>query len=463
MVAVVLGLVGYGLISGEKPASAGVPASGAENPRRDRGRAAAVERKRALETSAPGLEGALAEQNPARRAALLRQWAASVDAALMEETMARILQTRDAESRKEICHALLAIWIERDMDGVAGWFGREGSYEEIEMRMEARGFLLEAMARREPEQALAWLEQSLSKRARDLLYEPFFLQWAGTDPAAACAKLHQLADGRLLGDAAARWAARDLTGAVAWVKSLPEGPLQSQAMLEVSYRWTAASPMEAATYAAQTGNPELLRAVVGMWADQSPETAAAWVAEWPPGEAHDRALAHLANIWSQKDPAAAAAYTGSLPAGADRDQAMVAVASVWAYSSPRQAAEWIRQLPEGAAREQALQRLITAWAGAKPEEAAKWLGTLPDGGSTDFAIRAYSNTLVQASPEQAFQWANTISGEAARQQQLERVAASWILQDEAAARVAITGSNLPENTKARLLAGPPVLLDGFGE
>jgi hypothetical protein len=452
-----LGLAGIDLTSGEYPATGRSPTGEAAKPSRDAARSPAVEWGPDAGTKAMGLEGVFADRDPVRRQALLRQWAALVDTARLEETLAGIESMENPGFRTEVCRALLGNWIQRDMGQVAAWFGAEGSQREVELRMEARGFLLDAMGKWEPEQALAWLETSLPPMARDLLYEPFFLQWADTNPAAACAKLYELADGRLLAQVAARWAKADLAGAVNWVKSLPEGPIQAQAMLEVSYLWTGTSPSEAAAYASQQNNPELLRAVVGKWADQSPKAAAAWVKEWPPGFYRDTALAHLAQIWAQNDPTAAAAYTESLPAGAARDKAMVEVATVWAYAAPDQSAKWISRLPEGAAREQALSRLIGAWAGAKPQDAGEWIQTLPDGGSTDLAVSAYSNAIKEPFPEVAFEWASTISSKDLRNNQMQQVAGLWMQKDQAAARSGITQSNLPENIKTRLLSNARLL------
>jgi hypothetical protein len=403
----------------------------------------------------------LAEPDPVRRQELLRQWAVSVMTGDMEKTLSQIGQMQSAKIRMELRRTLLANWIQRDMPGVAAWLGTEGVEQETELRMEARALLLEALGKWEPESALTWMKASLPER--DLLYEPFFRQWAGVSPAAACAKLRQLAEGgqdnpelwkNLLGQVAAQWAVADVRGAVNWVQSLPEGALKSQAMLQVSNRWTETSPQEAAAYAARQNDSELLDAVAGKWANTSPQAAAAWAAGLPDG-ARDGVIARLANTWAQKDPAAAATYTASLSPGAAQDQALGAVVTAWACAAPEQAAKWVSQFPESPVREIAMARLIGAWAGTKPEEAGQWLQTLPVSPSTDYALSAFSNALLEvASPEAAFEWAGDISSEPMRNAQLERVAASWLEKDAVAARKSIAQSTLPESVKKQLLANP---------
>jgi len=419
-----------------------------------------VDQPQAPQESDLTLANVLAERDPARRQKLLQAWAASVELKDMETILSAIERMPDAAIQMEVRHALLASWTGRDFKGVASWFGQDVSPDQMNTRIEARGLLVEALGKMEPEAALNWMNTSLSPKAWDLLSEPFFRQWAGTDPKAACARLSQFAAdpqedpqpwNNLLKHVIGQWSAADARAAVAWLQTLPEGQVKTEAMQEVSYRWAATAPQEAATYAAHQNDPALMDAVVGQWAGLSPQAAASWVKGLPSGEARAGAIARVADIWAQNDPTAAALYAASIPSGEEKDRAVVAVAGVWALVSPEKTAAWVNQLPEGTARGQALIRLMSAWAGADPQEAGQWLQTLPNSPSNDLAIGAYSDALSPAFPATAFAWADTISTESVRNEHLQHIATSWLEMDASTAQKTISQSNLPDILKAQLL------------
>lgn len=341
---------------------------------------------------------------PACREEDLRQWADSMGLDAMEGALEEVGAIEDDVRRSAAQQALLASWAERDLAGLAAWFGERGAADEI--HQQARDMLAELLARSEPEAALAWMEGGLPEPVRQELEGPFFRAWARTEPDAAAAKLRELAgaspdDPRwsdLVGQVAALWAGMDVQRAVAWAQSLEDGAAKAAALQAAGSRWTEAHPQAAAAYAAQRGDADLLQLVAGKWAEIDPRAAAAWVQGLPLGEARDGAALHLASIWSQKDSLAAAAYAASLPAGNARDQAVLAAASHWTYTDPARAAEWIRRFPEGALRTQALEQLMSIWGRGEAQAAGQWLKALPAGPSRDAAMAAYRAAIESSNP-----------------------------------------------------------------
>ena len=56
-------------------------------------------------------------------------------------------------------------------------------------------------------------------------------------------------------------------------------------------------------------------AIVQRWTEQSPGSAADWVAQFPDAPLRDAALEQLLSLWSTEDAAAARDWLARLPAG----------------------------------------------------------------------------------------------------------------------------------------------------
>jgi hypothetical protein len=403
---------------------------------------------------------ALKETDPVRRKEMLRQWADAMEVGKIEAFLANVESIAGPKWRSEIQQALLSSWAARDLPGLATWFGKREAADE--MHQESRDLLIKVLTGVEPDKGLQWIERSLPESVRRELYEPFFLQWARRDPAAAAARLRELAEtatgdvlawNSLIPQVAAEWARTDLGRAFDWASSLPDGATRSQAMVEVSYQWAATDPRGAAAYAEQRYDMALLKAVAGTWAASDPKSAAAWASGLPEAEGQFTAMATASAVWAQEDPAAAAAYVNALPPGEARNRALVAVASAWAYADPPAAARWAEQLLEGPARGGAFERLINAWTVTDPYAAGQWLQHLPATPSRDSAVIAFCSAIDGEDPAVSFAWAGTVSDEVTRNQKLERTATIWLAKDPALARSAIAQSRLPEDIKSQLMAG----------
>jgi hypothetical protein len=408
------------------------------------------------------LAAALAETDPERRQERLRQWADSIGTGAMEQTLLGLAWSKDPGMRSDACQALLSSWADRDMPGLAGWFAARNAADAL--HQQARDALVWNFGQRDPSGMFAWMEKTQPESVRHELYAPFFRQWAGTDPAAAAAKLRQQAEASpekaafwndLIGQIAAQWAQADLNGALAWTQALPKGEAKARALEQVAYLWAESDPQAAAACAARENNAALYKAVASTWAMKDPASAAAWALRLPAGEGKDSAAAGVAALWAQKEPAAAATYANSLPEGGARHQARIAVAAMWADADAPKAAQWVEQFPEGFTREQALTQVIRAWAGANAKDAGQWLQRLPQTRSRDAAVTAFCGVIGGTDPAISFKWAETIQDQEIRQQQLEQTASSWLRKNPADARKAIAQSSLSVALKKQLLGSVP--------
>jgi RNA polymerase sigma factor (sigma-70 family) len=116
-----------------------------------------------------------------------------------------------------------------------------------------------------------------------------------------------------------------------------------------------------------------IQALVGAWAERSPEETGAWVSTLPPGESRDTALGSVTSAWATKDPAAASAWVNSLSAGADRDRGAQALAFAFADNRPQEAWDWAVSIRDEERRTIAAKRAVLAVAQRDPTMAQQWI------------------------------------------------------------------------------------------
>lgn len=374
-----------------------------------------------------GLSSLLAETDPARRQALVREWADQIPSDRMASLLDGLHTIADAHLRNEARQALLYSWTTRDLVAVAKWFGTLGPAHDLQQ--EGRDQLVAALLQCNRDDVIAVLQSALPPTTSQQLYGPYFRGWAASDPAAAGAKLVSLAQAEkgnphqwhdLMSQVAANWISVDAPAALAWVTSLPAGPAKTKAEIQTAYRWTELDPVAASAYAAQAKNLQLVKIVAGKWAETAPSDALRWAQTLTDGPIQARALSGAASAWAQSDPQTAARYAAVMEPSVQRADVTMAIASAWAFSDPHAAGAWVQTLPADAYR--------------------------------DSAVGVLCDALRFTAPDQAFTWARALVDPALRDSTVSRVAVAWLKQDPAAARDAITRSTLTDELKASIFA-----------
>ncbi|HXJ60128.1 MAG TPA: sigma-70 family RNA polymerase sigma factor [Verrucomicrobiae bacterium] len=138
--------------------------------------------------------------------------------------------------------------------------------------------------------------------------------------------------------------------------------------LEDPRTWVARLPL-----LPETARARGIQAIVGAWAERSPEETGAWVSTLPPGESRDTALGSVTSAWATKDPAAASAWVNSLSAGTDRDRGAQALAFAFADNRPQEAWDWAVSIRDEERRMVAAKRAVLAVAPRDPTMAQQWI------------------------------------------------------------------------------------------
>ena len=97
-----------------------------------------------------------------------------------------------------------------------------------------------------------------------------------------------------------------------------------------------------------------------------------------PAERRSTALGGFASGWAANDPAKAIAWATALTDENERNMALGAATSGWAQSDPIEAARWLNTLPAGADRDIGAQGLAATLMNSEPESAWTWARSIAD-------------------------------------------------------------------------------------
>jgi hypothetical protein len=320
--------------------------------------------KKTLGEASPLFRAGANEPDAEKRRPLFRQWAETLPITEVLDVLENIEMLADQDLRWAAREALFGVWAEKDPTGMATWFaGRKGADS---AHQQARDTLGKAMADRNPQERLAWMEKTLPDSARQELYGGFFREWAKTDVGAAASRLAALARlhpdrkslwSDLTGQLAAQWVNADPPSAIAWALSLSSSQDRSRALTQVCVKWTEIDPQGALNRALQDRNPQVLRAVVAKRAEDEPREMMTLVEETLSEGDNQEILEDIMAIWARKEPKAAVDSALALSSATLRERASSVALCLWQESDPDGAAKWINALPENPLRNALLKNL----------------------------------------------------------------------------------------------------------
>jgi hypothetical protein len=138
------------------------------------------------------------------------------------------------------------------------------------------------------------------------------------------------------------------------------------------------------------------------------------------------------------------------------------IARAWGrQQDPSVVFEWLlamstEGLREGE-RDDAIALTFRAWIQTKPEAAQSWLLSALPNPALDPAVREAVKRLMPTDPDVAMEWARRLDDEAARHGQSSRVGIRWRDKDPEAFHNWLRESDLPEETRQKIMAAPKSL------
>lgn len=233
---------------------------------------------------------------------------------------------------------------------------------------------------------------------------------------------------RALVNIARRLAGRDVDHAVEWVLQQPEDAAQRNALSQVMGVWTEQSPEAAAAFVQsgfQTDNDllrqQLVREVAGTMAKKDPIAALDWVDGLGDEAMSEAAMGNLLFEWSRNDLGAATAYVAKLTSQETRSEHYSRLVLNAVQEDPAQAIEWVDSLPDEDRSDAIYTNLYTFWLDRDSVAASEWIDQLPKGRERDLAATQVVSAVDDKSPKEALPWALQIENEQMRDRALGMV------------------------------------------
>jgi len=296
---------------------------------------------------------------------------------------------------------------------------------------------------------------------------PSILQsWAGADPENAAKYYREnprefmmMGMGPMRGQTggsviAAEWARNDPEGALAWARTLDDGE-RSKAISSVLSEMAASDPAAAAAQLSSLGGEDLgrsYREIARQWGAKNWQEAQAWVNTLPADEQGGALSAAIQGL-AREDPQMAASELAKMPADQINGDAVEAAAQGLAREDPAAAAQWLVGLKAndtgGAMRD-----VMMTWTATDPAGAVGFIQNQPEGEMRDEAASAYVWSNRSGDPAETIAVAEMIGDESRRTRSVSRAAASWMREDEPAAKTYIQNTDLlNDDAKKNLLEG----------
>ena len=291
---------------------------------------------------------------------------------------------------------LMQVWSRDDAEAA---IARADGMKPGSFRTQAMIGIMTHIARKEPQEAIIWIDRLSSPTDRRQLASTMAVWMAHSTP-----------------EIAAEWITRET-----------DASTRSGALSNLISNWTNSDPAGAMDFAQTLEGEErqyALHAVLADYAKEHPERAA---------QIHDTEIE-------------------------ERDREVTnAIARSWAHRDPEAAAAWVDGLPRDEFRAGAQTSFLEAWSQRDPTAASVWMAAQSsdlEGRNTLVAILA--RNLIRTDPEEALVWSLEVPEQNHGRSLVERAAIEWVAQDRAAAEAALTSGDWPEaarNALAEQLAG----------
>lgn len=267
---------------------------------------------------------------------------------------------------------------------------------------------------------------------------------AATDAALRRAQPRERA--RELGLLMEQWIARDLEGALAYVRQMPRGTSDyAQCLLMVLdavSRRDADRALNLARELATTRDERSIYSVVfDRLARENPTAAAQRLALVPPGEARQNALRALTGAWMRADQGAALGWAQALAEPGDRAVAIETALQELAAKDPLQAVELAQKNLTGAALARSVLAALQSLNATDPLGASGLVPLLPVGEMQVLAAAEVGRALAARNVDTALAWWRSLPPGQTQTVALHNILTTWAATDLVAARGYV--DNLP--------------------
>ncbi len=323
-------------------------------------------------------------------------------------------------------------------------------------------------AQQDLEAAQKWVESLPAGRTREQAMSGIIGTMAQTDPVKAAAILGGVVvtnqNSHQVGMVVGEWIKTDQTAALAWLDSLDlRGSARMNVQSQIMHSWVNEDAPAASRYAMgiqdEKSRQQAISTLISAWGSNDPVAARDWIMNSLEGDSKNQSLNSLIQSLSYQDHATALQYyqevTANLaPEAIEKTFGSTAsrIASSWVQHDPKAAGQWVLSLPEGESRSNSIRSMVDDYGNYDIKGAAEFVNTLALGKERDQAVGALVADLgQQGDPESAFDWAASISDASRRESMIRDAANQWKEYDLAATRAAVAAADLSNEARNKIL------------
>jgi len=325
------------------------------------------------------------------------------------------------QDRMTALATVLSSWARKEPYEALAWMEENG--DSLETQLAVQG-ALSAIAEKNPEEAIDLIEKSQAIRSIGTSYRIHddWIRVMGIDP------------GFLYGI----WAEKDPQAAMARAITIPNSQERTNALQSVASHWAFQDPRAAWEWGSGLERTrdrdavlrQIVSAVVG---DGDTGQAIAFLEAMAPGQARRSALQQIVSSMATSDPESAYEFARSRDESGSEQQLYADIASQWARTDPNRAFEIaLNELDPGHARNSAIQNIISLVAVRDIALAQEMLQQL-DGESMRNSVHSVASTLAKKDVTGALAWAGELPEGDAKNNAYSTILSEWSQEDPEAA------------------------------
>ncbi|MCH6255673.1 hypothetical protein MLD52_03890 [Puniceicoccaceae bacterium K14] len=304
------------------------------------------------------------------------------------------------------------------------------------------------MSQLNTDDALNWIEGNVGKAGqRRYLTMAVYQGMATKDPEEAIARVEQLPAGsqrdELLSIAVNQWAKQDIQASFDWLERVELTPHFSSIYSEMMGKYIEQDPLLAASLVSDMNSSEnklsFASQVACELADQDLGYALEWVQALD-GEEKKYALMGVLDRWaSSSDASAALNYILEQPDEPGYQNLLETVAFKMSHNRPEELAAAMVSMNESN-QIYVAQQLASVYSADDPEKCNEWLDSIQPGRVRDVAVESALKTYAYSNSSLAFRLSESINSEALRKEQMRNVLTIWMHIDFEVAEQALDAS-----------------------
>jgi hypothetical protein len=300
--------------------------------------------------------------------------------AFQNPTLALQQLEQSPEDREQRTYtAIFRAWSSKDPRAAAQAAANLSGADE-NTRRQALGTVAQIWGEQAPRDAIAWALQLAQPQEQAQLVRNLLENWVQREPDAATAQLLTLPAfirDDVAHDFVEAIARKDPEDARRIAERFPPGRAREQSLGAVAVSWAGRDPSAAAEFAqnlSQEAAADAWPKIARTWVQRGdPSATAQWVAQLPEGPARSSAAHNVIDSWAKTEPAGAAQWLEQLPSGPTRDAAAATFATEVRGKDPATAMEWAVTVSNVNQRENTVRQVLDAWRKKDPAAAKSWL------------------------------------------------------------------------------------------